>query len=88
MGTLHEDQYTFFIISRLFIPRMRNVSHKSCTENQNTHFVFSNVLENRVVYEKMWKNIGERGSPRMTIWRMRIAWWTPKATNTGVSKSP
>jgi len=61
---------------------MRNVLHKSCTENQNTQFVFSNGLENRVVYEKMWKNTGERGRPHMTIWRMRIAWWIPNATNT------
>jgi len=29
--------------------------------------------KNRVVYEKMWKNIVERGRPHMTIWRMRIA---------------
>ena len=37
---------------------MSNVLDKSCRENQNTHFVFSNVLpENRVVYKMMWKNI-------------------------------
>ena len=29
----------------------------------------------------MWKNIVERGRPQMTIWRMRIACRTPKATN-------
>jgi len=34
----------FFIISRSFLLRMRNVSDKSCTENQNTHFVFSNFF--------------------------------------------
>jgi len=34
------------------------------------------------VYEIMWKNIVERGRPLMTIWRMRIACWMPKATNT------
>ena len=27
----------------------------------------------------MWKNIVERGRPQMTIWRLRIAYWTPKA---------
>jgi hypothetical protein len=27
------------------------------------------------------KNIVERYSPHMTIWRMRIACWIPKATN-------
>jgi len=30
----------------------------------------------------MWKNIVERGRPQMAIWRMRIAFWVPKATNT------
>ena len=28
------------------------------------------------------KNIVERGRPQMTIWRMRIACWIPKVTNT------
>jgi len=41
-GTLHEDRYTFLIISRSLLLRMRNVSDKSCRENQNTNFVFSN----------------------------------------------
>jgi len=61
---------------------MRNVSDKSCRENQNTHVAFSNFLENRAVYEKMWENIAERGRPQMTIRRMRIACWIPTATNT------
>ena len=61
---------------------MRIVSHKSCRENQNTHFVFSDFLENSTVYEVMWKNIVERGRPPMTIWRKRIAFWITKATNT------
>jgi len=30
----------------------------------------------------MWKNIVQPGIPQMTIWRMRIACWIPKATNT------
>ena len=29
----------------------------------------------------MWKNVVERGRPRMTIWRVRIACWIPKATH-------
>jgi hypothetical protein len=50
-GTLHENQCIFFILSRPFLLRMRNVSDKSCRENQNTHSVFSNFFfENRVVY--------------------------------------
>ena len=34
--------------------------------------------ENRFDCEIMW-NV--RGSPRMTIWRMRISCWIPKAKN-------
>jgi hypothetical protein len=41
-GILHEDQYTFLNISRSVLLRMKNVSQKSCRENQNTHFTFSN----------------------------------------------
>ena len=71
------------IISRSFLLRMRNVSDKSYRENQNPHFVFSNIFfENRAFYEIMWKNIVERGRPYMTIWRMRIACRIPNATNT------
>ena len=51
-------------------------------EKIKTHFVLGIFFLNRAVYEKMWKNIVERGMPQMTIWRMRIACWIPKATNT------
>ena len=30
----------------------------------------------------MYKNFVETDRPQMTIWRMRIACWIPKATNT------
>jgi len=30
----------------------------------------------------MWKNIVEPGRPQMTVWRMRIACWISKATDT------
>jgi len=48
------------------------------------HVIFNNgfFLKNRGIYEIMWKNIVERGRPQMTIWRMHIACWIPKATNT------
>ena len=38
---------------------MRNVSDKSCRENQNTHFVFSNFFppEYRAVYNTMQKMV-------------------------------
>jgi hypothetical protein len=59
---------------------MRNVSDKICRENQNTRFVFSNFCY-RAVYEVMWKNV-EPDRSKMTIWRMRISCWLPKATDT------
>jgi hypothetical protein len=36
---------------------------KLCRENQNTHFMFNNFYENHAVYERMWKNMGERDKP-------------------------
>ena len=52
-GTLPEDYYTLMFISCSVLLRMRNVSDKSCRENQNTHFMFNKLFffENRVVYE-------------------------------------
>jgi hypothetical protein len=48
-----------------------------------THILCSVTFsENRAVYEIMWESIVERGWPQMTIWRMRVACWISKATNT------
>ena len=63
-GTLHEEQYTFFITSRLIILRMRNVSGKNYIENQNTRFT-SNIFFNRAVYEIIWGNVLEPGRPQI-----------------------
>jgi hypothetical protein len=63
---------------------MKNISDKS-VEKIETHCIFSKFpppTENRAVYEVMWKNIIERGKTQMTIWRMNVAYWIPKATNT------
>jgi hypothetical protein len=61
---------------------MRNVSDKR-VEKIKTHSACSvTILKIRTVYEKTWKNIVERGIPQMKIWRMHIACWIPKATNT------
>ena len=40
-GNLHEDQYTFFIISSSVLLRMKNVSGSICTKYQNTYFTFN-----------------------------------------------
>jgi hypothetical protein len=57
VGTLHEDQYTFLIISVSVLLRMRNVSDNGCRRNQNKHFLFF-FFENRAVYVKSKKNNG------------------------------
>ena len=45
-------------ISREILLRMRNVSNKSCTENQNTNCMIHNIFhKNRAVCEIMMKNV-------------------------------
>jgi hypothetical protein len=52
-------------------------------EKIKTHILYSvTFFLNRAVYEKIWKYSVERGRTRMTVWRMRIASWISKATNT------
>ena len=47
------------------------------------HVIFSNFFfVNRTVYEIMCKNVIEPSRPQMTIRRVCIACWVPKATNT------
>jgi hypothetical protein len=38
-------------------------------------------FENCAFYETVWKSILE---PQMTMWRMRITFWIPKAANIGL----
>ena len=63
--------------------RMRNVADKS-VEKIKTHILCSIhfFFENSAVFEIMWRNVVERGRRQVTVWRMRIAWWILKATNT------
>jgi hypothetical protein len=60
--------------------RMRNVSGKVCTENQNTLFVqyFFFFFENCAVYEIEWTNTVELDKPQNTIWHIHISFWTLK----------
>jgi hypothetical protein len=53
-------------------------------QTQTKHFMLNAFyfLKNRDVYEIKLKNIVERDSPRITKWRMSIACWIPKATDT------
>jgi len=50
MGTLRDDKYTFIIIPHSVLLRMRNISDKSCTENQNTHFTFNDFFSKTVSF--------------------------------------
>jgi hypothetical protein len=67
MDILHEYLWKFMIVTRWILLKLRNVSDKSCNEDQNMHFMFNNFSENRTVYEIMWKNTAEPRRPQMTI---------------------
>jgi hypothetical protein len=58
--------------------------HATVVEIIETHVSVSVTFffENRTVYERRWKITVEPDRPQMTIWRMRIACWITKATNT------
>ena len=72
----------FFVISRSVL-RMRNVSGKILEKIKTRILVqYLFFFENLTVYEKMWKNTVEQGGAQLAIWRMRIACWIAKATNT------
>jgi hypothetical protein len=82
-NALNEDQCTFMIISRSVIFGMKNISDKSFRESRNTHFMFSYFFfVNHAIYEIIWNCTVEQGRPQMTIWRMRMACWITKVTNT------
>ena len=81
-GTFHKDQYKFLVTSRSFLLRMRNLSDKSCRENQNTLLYSITFFESRAVSEMVWKNIIEQSRLQVTTWCTHIARWIPKVTNT------
>ena len=53
-------------------------------EKTKAHILLSITFfpENHAVLEIMWKYVVEWGRPQMTIGRVRIVGWVPKATNT------
>jgi len=58
--TLHEDKYMFLIITHSFLLTMRNISDKSCRENQKTHFLLKSFFS--FIFEKsflLWDNVGK-----------------------------
>jgi hypothetical protein len=61
---------------------MRNISDKVVKKSQNITQSINILFENRAVSEIIWKNFVEPERLQVAIWRMRIACWIPKATNT------
>jgi hypothetical protein len=58
------------IISRCFIPGMRNVPDLGCRENQKKPFIFNKFFpEIYAAYEVMCKNILKPDRPPMTIYK-------------------
>jgi len=57
MGTLHEDQLTFFIIFLSILLRMRGASDKISRKNQKAHVVFNNFfsLKSRSLIDNLEK---------------------------------
>jgi hypothetical protein len=56
MGTSHEDQCIFMVISHWILLGMKNVSDKTYAGNQNRYFMFNNFFsENCAAYEIMYK---------------------------------
>jgi len=83
-NTLHKDQYTFVIISRSVLLRMRYVFEKSCRRNENTCFIFNNSFLKSFLF---WVNVKKFGRNRQAtddniIWRMCFACWMTKARDT------
>ena len=59
---------------------MINVSDQ-IVEEIKTYILYRIIFFNLAVYEMTWTNIVELFRPQMTIWRMRVACWTAKATH-------
>jgi len=78
---LYKRQYTFLILSRSFLLKLRNVSDKICRENRNIYFMLGTFF---LELCRLWpnvKNFVEPCRPQMIMWYMRISYWIPKATD-------
>jgi hypothetical protein len=80
--TLHEDQYTFLIISCSFLHRVKNFTDKTYRGTQNTHFVFNNFFfENCSVHEITWKREVRAGQATDDSMVHAYCMLDPEATN-------
>ena len=60
----HADIFTFMIISLWILLRMRNISNKSCSENQNTRFMFSNLFSGSRAETTVFNQSTLRNNPK------------------------
>ena len=75
--------FTFMTVSRWIILRVRNISNKSCRENQNkyVYYVRWHFFPNIMPF--MSKNVVETERLKMAIW-LRVVCCISKATRTGM----
>ena len=67
-GTSHADQYTFMIISRSVLLRMKMLQIKFVQKIKPHTLQFNNSFpKNRAVYEIMWKNVVQPDRPQVAI---------------------
>jgi len=65
---------------RLIFLRVKSVSDKSHTKNQNVIFIFNDIfLENLAVFEGIWENVVKPDRPQLKIRRMHFACWITQA---------
>jgi hypothetical protein len=74
--TLLDDLHALMMISRSVLVKWE-MFHTKYVQKIKIH-----TLLFLIVYEIMWKIFVQSDRPQITIWRMRIAFWTPKAINT------
>jgi hypothetical protein len=81
-ATLHEVQRIFMVISRWILLRMRNISDKTCSENQTT-FCVQFFPKSRPLWHKVLKycRAGEATDDNIIL-RTHFARCIPKATDT------
>jgi hypothetical protein len=72
MGPLHEDLLTFMMTSCWILLRMRNVSDKRCTVNQNTHFMFKNLFPHYEGNVEKYGTAREFAGHNITRWRKDV----------------
>jgi len=82
--TSHEDRYTVLITCGSVLLRLRNVSDKICSYNQNTNLYSVTFFEKSC---RLWDNVekycrAEQATDDNTIRRMCIACWISKAIDT------